>query len=274
MKKLNLLLLASIILFSCKSEVKKSDRNIVLGDTITTKSGLKYIFLKEGNGKKIEPNSKVKIFTDLYLNDADTTIWKTSTAPDSVFAFIHQKTSLIKGFKEVHNYLVEGDEIIAILPDSLAYGAKGRGTVPPKATLVYNPLIVKYVSEPKEIIADTLLTITKDKGADAATAFYEEVSKGQDADKYHLELDDLRSLTTQLERDSLFVELESVSKYFLSKTNDNNSKQNFFYGLATAYFKQGKIKEAIEVVEPLTKQELNKDYWINVLAELNKKLEE
>ena len=102
MKKLLTLFILSALILSCETE-KKSDRNIVLGDTITTTSGLKYIFLKEGFGRKIEEGSKVKIYTDLYLNDADTTIWRTAGDKDSIFPFIHRKTNLIKGFTEIHD---------------------------------------------------------------------------------------------------------------------------------------------------------------------------
>ena len=93
MKKLITLFLISTTILSCKTE-KKSDRNIELGDTITTSTGLKYAFLKEGFGRKVEEGSKVKVYTDLYLNDADTTIWRTAEDKDSVFAFIHKKTYL------------------------------------------------------------------------------------------------------------------------------------------------------------------------------------
>ena len=118
MKKTIALIITLGVLTACNYE-KKGERNITLGDTITTASGLKYAFLKEGAGRKIEIGSKVKIYTNLYLNDADTTIWTTATAKDSTFNFIHGKSSLIKGFTEVHNYLVEGDEIIAILPEAI-----------------------------------------------------------------------------------------------------------------------------------------------------------
>ncbi len=64
--------------------------------------------------------------------------------------FIHGKTRLIKGFSELNNYLSEGDEVVAILPDSLAYGKAGRNGMPGGATLIYKPYIVRSVSEPEE----------------------------------------------------------------------------------------------------------------------------
>jgi FKBP-type peptidyl-prolyl cis-trans isomerase len=44
--------------------------------------------------------------------------------PDSLFTFVAGYSRVIKDFVEVSLLLREGDEIVAILPDSIAYGAK------------------------------------------------------------------------------------------------------------------------------------------------------
>ncbi|MBR9846702.1 MAG: hypothetical protein GYB35_11650, partial [Algicola sp.] len=76
--KYSILLLALVVL-SCGNDKKNNhNRNIVLNDTITTSSGLKYIFLKEGFGQKIEDGSKVKAFTELYINDNPEVFWSTA----------------------------------------------------------------------------------------------------------------------------------------------------------------------------------------------------
>ncbi len=55
MKNIIFLSLVILMAFSCVNRNKNEDqRNITLNDTITTESGLKYIFLKEGKGRKIE----------------------------------------------------------------------------------------------------------------------------------------------------------------------------------------------------------------------------
>lgn len=269
MKKLITLTLSFLFLLSCESE-KKIERNIIIGDTITTASGLKYIYLKEGSGRKAETGSKIKVYTDLYLNDADTTIWRTANDKDSVFTFIHRKTSLIKGFTELYDYLYEGDEVIAILPDSLAYGEKGRGTVPPRATLVYKPLIVKYVSEPKESLIDTLLAITRKDKASTAISFYEKALKGELSTSYHTELEDVVDVLNEFRKDSSYVAMEVFSNYFSSKDMDDSMKQMVSFYSVSALQQQGKIEEAIKLVQPLTKQKLNQDYWKNLLTDLKK----
>tara|TARA_Y100000034_G_scaffold125539_1_gene175291 strand:- start:116253 stop:117077 length:825 start_codon:yes stop_codon:yes gene_type:complete len=271
MKKLLTIIVGIGLLGACNSGPKKSDRGIVLGDTITSKTGLKYIFLKEGFGRKIDSGSMVKVYTDLYLNDADTTIWKTSDSKDSVFSFIHKSTSLISGFTEIHNYLQEGDEVIAILPDSLAYGKRGRGIVPPGATLVYNPLVVKYVSEPKAIITDTIMSLIKNKSVKEALSFYEMAVEDKTTMKFHSDDNSMVSIAMAISRDSLYVQLEEFSDYFIEKSKDADALQSFYYGKILALENLGKIDEAIKMAKPLSEGKQNTAYWKNVLKSLEEK---
>lgn len=268
MKKLSVLLILAITLISCNNEVKKIDRNITLGDTIKTESGLQYIFLKEGKGLKIEEGSKVSVFTNLYLNNDTKAFWTTSAAKDSLFTFIQGKTRLIDGFAELHKYLYQGDEVAAILPYHLAYGENGRRGIPAKSTLYYNPLVIKSVSEPKEVINDTLVALVKQKSAIDAISFYESAS---DSD-FHKDLNLMGNFLQNLNRDSLFVDLETFSMFFYKKATSSLEKQEFSYYTILALEEQGKIKEAIKIVEPLTKQELNQTYWKGYLIKLQNKL--
>lgn len=268
MKKLSILLFAIIALSSCNKEVKKSARNIVVGDTITTESGLKYLFLKEGSGRKIEEGSMVSVYTDLYLNDDTKVFWTTSTAKDSLFTFVHGKTSLITGFSELHKYLYEGDEVVAIIPYQLAYGSTERRGIPAKSTLIYNSLVVKAVSEPKEMITDTLYTITKKESLDKAIAFYENASESD----FHKNLNLMSGLLQQISRDTMFVEVEAFSKFFKQKSTTDQDKQQFSYYEIMALEKQGKLKEAITLITPLTEQETNQKYWKDYLTNLQSSL--
>ena len=217
MQKLLLILSIATFIFSCNKSANKTNKEVMLGDTIQTESGLKYFYLKHGEGRKIEESSKVSIYTDLYINDSDSTFWTTATASDSLFTFYHKKTPLIKGFSELHNYLVEGDKVIAMLPDSIAYGKKGRRGVPPAATLIYNPLIIKYVSTPKVLLSDTLYTITKTLGVESATQFYNKVMTSKEKNAYHSDMDLMvNNFITALGKDSLFVEIETFANYFMA----------------------------------------------------------
>ncbi len=119
-----------------------------LGDTIQTASGLKYLYLKKGDGPKVVPGAKVGTYLSLMVNDS--VVWNTNELPDSLFNFVADSTRLIKGFTEVSLLLREGDEIVAVLPDSLAYGAKGAGDIiPPFSTLIYDQFKVVKVELPE-----------------------------------------------------------------------------------------------------------------------------
>ncbi len=148
MKSLSfLLLLIGVCWSSCQFRGATSSVP-QLGDTIQTASGLKYLYLKRGDGPKIEPGARVGTYLSLMVNDS--VVWNTNELPDSLFTFVADSTRLIKGFTEVSLLLREGDEIVAVLPDSLAYGTKGAGDIiPPYSTLVYDQFKVVSVELPE-----------------------------------------------------------------------------------------------------------------------------
>ena len=137
MKVLSFVLIAIVLTLSSCYFTNNVSNEVALGDTIQTASGLKYLYIKRGDGLKIERGCKVGTYLSLKVKDS--VVWNTNELPDSLFSFIADSTKLIKGFTEVSLLLREGDEIVAILPDSLAYGAKGaEDVIPPHATLVYD----------------------------------------------------------------------------------------------------------------------------------------
>jgi len=275
MKKISIILFIVFTVFSCSNNKNKQsyNRNILLNDTITTSSGLKYIFLKEGKGRKIEIGSKVKAYYDLYLNDADTIFESTSVSKDSIFEFIHGNNTVIDGFVELNNYLVEGDEVIAIIPSSLAYGEEGSSVVPSNSTLLYNPYIIKYVPEPKVILSDTLYTITVTKNAKDAISFYEKIVSSDLKNNYHID-DFMISLMKKTNEDSLHSDSEYLASYFTKKTNDPSLKGYFIYWKCLALEGQGKINEAITLIESLIEEGNSNEFYNEYLQKLKGKLDE
>lgn len=141
-----LVLFMAFVIASCQYGGTASS-NKQTNDTIQTASGLKYLYLKKGDGPRIVSGARVGTYLSLMVDDS--VVWNTNELPDSLFTFIADSTRLIKGFTEVSMLLREGDEIIAVLPDSLAYGAKGAGDIiPPHATLVYDQFKVVSVILP------------------------------------------------------------------------------------------------------------------------------
>lgn len=272
MKTLLSVVLLSALFFSCKQNNTGVSPTSSLGDTIQTESGLKYYFYKKGNGRKIEPSSKVAVYTDLYVNNADTIFWSTATSEDSLLNFYHRKTPLISGFTEVHDYLSEGDEIIVIIPNSLAYGKAGRGAMPPSATLIYNPLVIKSVSEPKPLISDSLFTTLKTKGVADAIAQYETLINSKAKENYHSDFELLTSnLMRSLTKDSLFAEQEAIANFLVTKTEDQNYHRNLAVQAANAAEAQGKYAEAIVYLQPWANKEPNEPWWQNRIKALRKK---
>ena len=270
MKNYLLLLIISTSFYSCNQQERG---NIVLGDTITTASGLKYIFLKEGNGKQIRTNSRVEESMDLYLNESDTIFWSTSTEKDSIIGFIHGVTSMISGFEELNNYLVEGDEVIAILPDSIAYGKEGGNGMPPGTTLVYNPLKVKKVSEPKNLINDTLQTIVKTKGSKAAINFYQSVINSKMKNEFHTDTEILFILLDSLTDQKLYKEAEKLSIHFAKIAKEDSALETFAFYEMLALEEQGNFNQAMLIVEAQLKKESNWEWWNDKKTDLEKKLD-
>ncbi len=147
MRKIILINFLLAVLFSSCMYKSGQTSTVTIGDTIQTASGLKYLYLKKGQGPHVVPGANVGTYLSLKVNDS--VVWNTDELPDSLFIFVADSTRLIKGFTEVSLLLREGDEIVAILPDSLAYGAKGAGDViPPFATLIYDQFKVVKVELP------------------------------------------------------------------------------------------------------------------------------
>ena len=266
-----------ILLASCKEKPTTADDATALGDTITTSSGLKYLYLKKGNGQKIEMGSMVVSYTDLYIKELDSLLWTTSTMHDSVFKFIQEKETMIKGFTELNSYLVEGDEVVAVLPDSIAYGKEDHNGLPGGSTLVYDPYVVKKVTPKKEDIVDTLVQIIKTQKVDNALRFYEEERDKAAQGSFHTDVDLIyMGLLTELVQDSLATEILQVADYMEAQTSDSNT----LFALQTvqvyALQMQGKLEEALAEAQTYaanTDAE-NEAYWQNRLAELQALVDE
>ena len=266
-----------ILLASCKEKPTTADDATALGDTITTSSGLKYLYLKKGNGQKIEMGSMVVSYTDLYIKELDSLLWTTSTMHDSVFKFIQEKETMIKGFTELNSYLVEGDEVVAVLPDSIAYGKEDHNGLPGGSTLVYDPYVVKKVTPKKEDIVDTLVQIIKTQKVDNALRFYEEERDKAAQGSFHTDVDLIyMGLLTELVQDSLATEILQVADYMEAQTSDSNT----LFALQTvqvyALQMQGKLEEALAEAQTYaanTDAE-NEAYWQNRLAELEALVDE
>jgi peptidylprolyl isomerase len=105
-------------------------------DTVTTASGLKYIVVQKGAGAKAENGKMVSVHYTGYLQDGST--FDSSVERGEPFSFMLGAGQVIKGWDEGIALLNVGSKARLIIPYNLAYGERGQGPIPPKATLIFD----------------------------------------------------------------------------------------------------------------------------------------
>jgi FKBP-type peptidyl-prolyl cis-trans isomerase FkpA len=107
-------------------------------------SGIYYINIREGKGKKIEPGDTITInYEGKFLNGKffDSTIKR-----NQPFQFIYgTEWQVIKGLEEALGIMREGEKSIVILPSDIGFGKKGSSTgiIPPFTSLIFEVEILK-----------------------------------------------------------------------------------------------------------------------------------
>ncbi|MBP2605800.1 FKBP-type peptidyl-prolyl cis-trans isomerase [Acinetobacter calcoaceticus] len=102
---------------------------------ITTKSGLQYQVLKEGNGQKPKATSRVKVNYEGRLLDG--TVFDSSIARNHPVEF--QLSQVITGWTEGLQTMKEGGKTRFFIPANLAYGEVGAGdSIGPNSTLIFD----------------------------------------------------------------------------------------------------------------------------------------
>jgi len=140
--------------FEQKMESMKAEQKQALDTYITENNikatpndeGLYVIVSKKGNGPKVEVCRRIKVaYTGYLLNG---TIFDSSDKdiaqqnglePHDALEFVVGQANLIKGWDDGLMGLAQGSKAKLIIPENLAYGAKGAGEmIPPYATLVFD----------------------------------------------------------------------------------------------------------------------------------------
>ena len=105
-----ILLILAVFLTSCKNtNTTKEKATTIPIDTIQTKSGLRYFYIKHGDGPKVESGDEVGTYLSLMVNDS--VVWNSNTQPDSLYTFTANKSRVIKGFNEMVNRIGRGPVI-------------------------------------------------------------------------------------------------------------------------------------------------------------------
>jgi FKBP-type peptidyl-prolyl cis-trans isomerase len=116
-------------------------------DTITTKSGLKYVMVKPGNGQKPKAGQKVKVIYTGTLPNGNIFDSNVDAAP---FKFTLDNKEVIPGWDEGVKLMSKGEKAVLIVPPTLGYGSKGvkdengKFIVPQNSHMIFQIELVSF----------------------------------------------------------------------------------------------------------------------------------
>jgi peptidylprolyl isomerase len=120
-------------------EVKKWE--IDSSKIVTTKSGLKYVIIKEGIGAIPDSGDVVAVhYTGWFENGMK---FESSVEKDEPFRFQFKVRPVIPGWEEALKILKEGSKAQLIIPPSLAYGNRIFSKIPPNSTLIFDVELIE-----------------------------------------------------------------------------------------------------------------------------------
>ena len=102
------------------------------------RSGLYYININEGTGKKVEHGDTVEVHYEGRFLDGK--FFDSTRKRDEVFQFVYgQELQLIQGLEKAVGLMREGARALVIIPSELAFGSHGSSTgiIPPYTSMVY-----------------------------------------------------------------------------------------------------------------------------------------
>jgi len=212
-------------------------------DTVTTKSGLKYIVIKKGTGARAELNKNVEVHYTGYLTDGK--VFDSSVERGDPIEFILGAGQVISGWDEGIALMNVGDKFKLIIPSDLAYGEKGAGNIiPPNSTLIFDVELIS-ISTPKPSINEAIMQLVLADSVSAAINKYHELKKNNSND-YNFKESQLNSFGYQLIQvgkvdwaiDILKLNAESYPESY-----------NVYDSLGEAFMIKGNKEEAIKYFE-------------------------
>ena len=107
-------------------------------NAMPTESGLYFIPLKSGSGKKVERGDTLLVHYEGKFLDGK--YFDSTKKRNQAFQFIFgQQLQVIKGLEEAFGMMKEGESAMVILPSQIAFGKQGSssGIIPPYTTVIY-----------------------------------------------------------------------------------------------------------------------------------------
>jgi FKBP-type peptidyl-prolyl cis-trans isomerase len=135
-----LILVSSQAIFASEDLAGLNYYNEIDKEEITTSSGLQYKVLIMGKGRKPIGKKKIKVhYRGIYL---DGTTFDSSYHNDEPLELGMKQ--IIKGWSEGVQLMPVGSVFIFLIPPELAYGSKGRSSIPPDTTLIFEIELFGY----------------------------------------------------------------------------------------------------------------------------------
>jgi hypothetical protein len=209
------------------------------GDTITTKSGLKYLILSKGKGEHAELNKNVEVHYTGYLTDGK--VFDSSVERGDPIEFILGTGQVIAGWDEGIALMNVGDKFRLIIPSNLGYGEKEAGKViPPNSTLIFDVELVS-IGVPKPSITEALMDLVLADSIPAVINKYHDLKKNNFND-YNFKESQLNGFGYQLLQVGKIDQAIAILKL---NVESYPGSANVYDSLGEAFMVKGNKEEAI-----------------------------
>jgi FKBP-type peptidyl-prolyl cis-trans isomerase len=138
------LIAAIVVSFAFASQAQTRPRKMAppaapkpaaVGTLVKTPSGLSYIITKRGKGRMPKVGDTVVVnYTGTLLDGKK---FDSSYDAGRAISFPLGRGRVIKGWDEGIAKMRTGDQAVFIIPAKLGYGEKGRGPIPPNASMIF-----------------------------------------------------------------------------------------------------------------------------------------
>lgn len=209
-----------------------------MGDTVTTPSGLQYVLLVKGEGRKAEAGEIIVAHYTGTLLDGN--VFDSSREHGEPFSFPLGQKRVIKGWDEAFSLLTVGSRAILIIPPDLAYGNRSMGeAIPANSTLVFD---VELLDIKQTSVSVVLARVLERQGRAATIKEFHRMKNNGFAEAYMSERE-LNSLGYGLMQKKLFGDAIAMLKLNVETYPDSF---NAYDSLAEAYMLNGDTEQAVE----------------------------
>lgn len=129
-----------------EKEILKQYLNQEHIDVEPTTSGLYYLPVKQGNGRKIAKGDTVIVhYEGMFLNGD---FFDSTRKRSEPFGFVYgQEWQVIEGLEEAIGMMTEGEKALFILPSDIAWGQAGSSTgiIPPYTSLIFEVEVIELI---------------------------------------------------------------------------------------------------------------------------------